>query len=99
MDVFLIIQHKKTTIFAEGKELSMVLELKHIVEGIVKRPPDEHLLIKNNQLPDEMKTLWDCDYTSQVAKSQAPTTVGQAFRTDNAFESLHIEPFSHPPLL
>ncbi|XP_038962177.1 elongin-B-like [Rattus norvegicus] len=89
MDVFLITQHKKTTILTEGKELSMVLELKHIVEGIVKRPPDEQLLIKNNQLPDEMKTLWDCDYASQVAKSQAPT-LGQAFRTDNAFESLHI---------
>nr|XP_034342264.1 elongin-B-like [Arvicanthis niloticus] len=97
MDVFLVIQHKKTNIFAEAKESSPVLELKYIVEGILKRPPDEQLLFKDDQLLDETKTLAECGFTSKVAKPQAPATVGLAFRTEDAFEGRSIYPYSYPP--
>lgn len=97
MDVFLVIQHKKTTIFAEAKESSPVLELKHIVEGILKRPPEEQLLFKDDQLLDEMKTLAECGFTSEVAKPEAPATVGLAFRTEDAFEGPSIFPYSYSP--
>nr|XP_034360889.1 elongin-B-like [Arvicanthis niloticus] len=96
MDVFLVIRHKKTTIFAEAKESSPVLELKHIVEGILKRPPEEQLLFKNDQPLDEMKTLAECGFTSKVAKPEAPATVGLAFRTEGAFEGPSIFPYSFP---
>uniref|UniRef100_A0A2K6U689 Ubiquitin-like domain-containing protein n=1 Tax=Saimiri boliviensis boliviensis TaxID=39432 RepID=A0A2K6U689_SAIBB len=36
-----MIRCHKTTIFTDAKESSTVFELKRIVEGILKRPPDE----------------------------------------------------------
>ncbi|XP_052586255.1 elongin-B-like [Peromyscus californicus insignis] len=94
MDVFLMIQRHKTTIFTDTKESSTMFELKRIVEGILKRPPDEQRLYK-----DDGKTLGECGFTSQTARPQAPATVGLAFRADDTFEALRIEPFSSPPEL
>ncbi|KAL6060006.1 hypothetical protein STEG23_020286, partial [Scotinomys teguina] len=54
--VFLMIPHHKT-IFAEVKELSTVFQLKLIVQGFLKRPPDEQKLYKGGQLLDDRKTL------------------------------------------
>uniref|UniRef100_A0A8C6B7C7 Elongin B n=1 Tax=Monodon monoceros TaxID=40151 RepID=A0A8C6B7C7_MONMO len=50
MDVFLMIRRHKTTIFTDAKESSTVFELKRIVEGILKRPPDEQRLYKMRPL-------------------------------------------------
>uniref|UniRef100_A0A2K5LX39 Elongin-B n=1 Tax=Cercocebus atys TaxID=9531 RepID=A0A2K5LX39_CERAT len=99
MDVFLMIRRHKTTIFTDAKESSTVFELKRIVEGILKRPPDEQRLYKDDQLLDDGKTLGECGFTSQTARPQAPATVGLAFRADDTFEALCIEPFSSPPEL
>ena len=99
MDVFLMIRRHKTTIFTDAKELSTVFELKRIVEGILKRPPDEQRLYKDDQLLDDGKTLGECGFTSQTARPQAPSTVGLAFRADEAFKALRIKPFSSPPEL
>ncbi|KAM4818240.1 elongin-B-like [Thomomys bottae] len=99
MDVFLMIRRHKTTIFTDAKHSSTVLELKRVVEGILKRPPDEQQLYKADQLLDDGKTLGECGFTSQTARPQAPATVGLVFREDEAFESLCIEPFSTPPEL
>nr|XP_031303569.1 elongin-B [Camelus dromedarius] len=93
------IRRHKTTIFTDAKESSTVFELKRIVEGILKRPPDEQRLYKDDQLLDDSKTLGECGFTSQTARPQAPATVGLAFRADDAFEALRIEPFSSPPEL
>uniref|UniRef100_A0A8C2T0Y2 Ubiquitin-like domain-containing protein n=1 Tax=Coturnix japonica TaxID=93934 RepID=A0A8C2T0Y2_COTJA len=41
-----MIRRHKTTIFTDAKESSTVLELKRIVEGILKRPPEEQRLYK-----------------------------------------------------
>ncbi|XP_006879521.1 PREDICTED: transcription elongation factor B polypeptide 2-like [Elephantulus edwardii] len=98
-DVFLMIRCHKTTIFTDAKESSTVYELKRIVEGILKRPPDEQRLYKDDQLLEDAKTLGECGFTSQTARPQAPATVGLAFRSDDTFEALRIEPFSSPPEL
>lgn len=92
MDVFLMIRYKKTTILTDAKESSTVLALKRIIEGIMKRPPEEQLLFKDNQLLDEMKTLRECGFTFQVARPETPATVGLAFRTGDVFEGLEIHP-------
>ena len=97
MDVFLMIRSHKTTIFTDAKESSTVFELKRIVESILKRPPDEQRLYKDDQLLDDGKTLGECGFTRLTAEPQAPATVGLAFLEDDAFEALHIEPFSNPP--
>ncbi|XP_032762196.1 elongin-B-like [Rattus rattus] len=94
--MFLMIQRHKTTIFTDAKESSTVFELKRIVEVIRKPPPEEQRLCK---LLDDGKTLGECGFTSQTAGPQAPATVGLAFRADDTFEVLRIEPFSSPPEL
>ncbi|XP_063140928.1 elongin-B-like [Rattus norvegicus] len=97
MDVFLMIQrHKTTTIFMDAKESSTVFELKCIVEGIIKRPPEEQRLYKDDQLLNDGKTLGECGFTSQTARPQTPATVCLAFRADDTVEALLIEPFSSP---
>uniref|UniRef100_A0A8C6H404 Ubiquitin-like domain-containing protein n=1 Tax=Mus spicilegus TaxID=10103 RepID=A0A8C6H404_MUSSI len=69
------------------------------VEGILKGPPQEQRLYKDAQLLDDGKTLGECGFTSQTARPQAPATVGLAFRADDTFKALRIEPFSSPPEL
>ncbi|XP_063140939.1 elongin-B-like [Rattus norvegicus] len=97
MDVFLMIRsHKTTTIFTDAKESSTVFELKYIVEGIIKRPPEEQQLYKDDQLLNDGKTLGECGFTSQTARPQPPATVGLAFPADDTVEALLIEPFSSP---
>ncbi|XP_041509074.1 elongin-B-like [Microtus oregoni] len=93
MDVFLMIWDHKTNIFTDAKESSTVFELKRIFESILKWPPDEHRLYYDDQLLDNGKTL---GFTRLTAGPQSPATVGLAFREDDAFEALHIEPFSSP---
>ncbi|XP_025786916.1 elongin-B-like [Puma concolor] len=99
MDVFLMIICHKTTIFTDAKESSTMFELNRTVEGILKQPPGEQQLYKDDQLLDDGKTLGECDFTSQTAGPQAPATVGLAFRADEAFKALRMEPFSSPPEL
>ncbi|XP_063791551.1 elongin-B [Pseudophryne corroboree] len=100
MDVFLMIRRNKTTIFTDAKENTTVQELKRIVEGILKRPPEDQRLYKDDQLLDDNKTLGDCGFTSQTARPQAPATVGLAFRcAGDSFEPLRVDSFSSPPEL
>ncbi|KAG7459918.1 hypothetical protein MATL_G00215670 [Megalops atlanticus] len=100
MDVFLMIRRHKTTIFTDAKESTTVYELKRIVEGILKRAPEDQRLYKDDQLLEDSKTLGDCGFTNQTARPQAPATVGLAFRiNDDVFEQLRVEPFSSPPEL
>ncbi|KAI4876863.1 hypothetical protein NFI96_003758 [Prochilodus magdalenae] len=79
-DVFLMIRRHKTTIFTDAKESTTVYELKRIVEGILKRPPEDQRLYKDEQLLEDSKTLGDSGFTNQTARPQAPATVGLAFR-------------------
>jgi hypothetical protein len=44
----------KTTIFMDAKESSTVFELKHIIEGILKRPPEEQRMASSLM----MAKLW-----------------------------------------
>uniref|UniRef100_A0A8C8RLZ0 Elongin-B n=1 Tax=Pelusios castaneus TaxID=367368 RepID=A0A8C8RLZ0_9SAUR len=102
MDVFLMIRHHKTTIFADVKETTTVQELKKIVEGILKRPPEEQQLYKDDWvLDDGDRTLIECGLSSQTSRPHTPATVGLAlFRAnEGSFEPLHIDPFSTTPEL
>ncbi|XP_076194189.1 elongin-B [Aptenodytes patagonicus] len=102
MDVYLMIRRHKTTIFTEAKETTTVHELKKVVEGILKRPPEEQWLYKDDQLlDDDDRTLLDCGLSSQSCRPHVPATVGLAlFRPGNGtFEPLRIDPFSSTPEL
>nr|XP_035108563.1 elongin-B-like [Callithrix jacchus] len=93
------VQCHKTTIFTDAKASSITFEVKRIIKGIPKQPPDEQQLYKNDQLSDDSKTLGECGFTCQKARPQPSARVGLAFQADDTFEALCIEPFSGPPEL
>uniref|UniRef100_A0A2K5PNF0 Ubiquitin-like domain-containing protein n=1 Tax=Cebus imitator TaxID=2715852 RepID=A0A2K5PNF0_CEBIM len=64
LDVFLMIRCHLTTIFAVAKESSTVFELKRIVKGILKRPPDEQQL--------QMTPLRPCASSRSPARPSCP---------------------------
>ncbi|KAJ3666135.1 hypothetical protein Zmor_001589 [Zophobas morio] len=99
MDVFLMIRRKKLTIFTDAKDTTTVLELKKIIEGILKIPPqDQQLFNKDNAIMVDDRMLQDYGLTSTTAKAQSPATVGLAVReTADAFEHLELTPYSAPP--
>jgi len=99
MDVFLMIRRKKCTIFTDAKENTSVLELKKMVEGILKYAPDDQRLYKDETVLEDGKTLADCGFTSQTARAQAPATVGLAIREGDSWESLDVVTYSTPPEL
>ncbi|KAL6435348.1 hypothetical protein ACFW04_005387 [Cataglyphis niger] len=98
-DVFLMIRRKKMTIFTDAKDDTTVLELKKMIEGILKVPPANQQLFNKDYLPmSDNKTLQDYGLTSLTAKAQCPALVGLALRqSDGQFEPLEMTPFSLPP--
>ena len=48
MDVFLMIRRKKTTMFLDAKENTTVAELKKMIEGITKQPPNQQRLYNHD---------------------------------------------------
>ncbi|XP_025090584.1 elongin-B-like isoform X1 [Pomacea canaliculata] len=109
MDVFLMIRRKKSTIFTDAKESTPLIELKRIIEGILKVPPDNQRLFKDDQaMTDDNRTLGDYGFTSAIARAQAPASIGLVYRKegeieadnpDGEWEPLEISPLSNPPEL
>ena len=77
-----MIRREKTTIFLDATEETTVLKLKKMLEGIVKKPPEDLKLYNpsNKDVLEDNKTLGDCGYKSQNAKAQDPASVGLAYR-------------------
>lgn len=96
-----MVRRKKTTIFLDAKENTTVQELKKMVEGITKVPPENQELYKDDQIMDPSKTLGDYGLNSSTAKAQAPAQVGLAYKDSETdkFELLEITPLSSPPEL
>lgn len=94
-----MVRRKKLSIFTDCNDNTSVIELKRIIEGILKVPPEnQQLFNKDNVLMEDDKSLGDYGLTSSVAKAQSPATVGLAIRMENGeFEPLEITPLSSPP--
>jgi transcription elongation factor B subunit 2 len=109
MDVFLMIRRNKTTIFADAKETTTVLEVKKIIEGILKKAPEEQRLYKTHKdkpptVMEDSKQLSEYGYLHTTARAQLPETIGLVYRTavngdKEEFEPLDITPVSTPPEL
>jgi len=98
MDVFLMVRHKKTTIFIDAKEDTSVLELKRMIAGITKVRPEDQKLFKEKSEMNDDKSIGDYGMNGNTAKPQLPATIGLAFRRDDGdFEELEIAPLSQPP--
>ncbi len=48
MDVFLMVRRKKMTVFLDAKENTTVAELKKMIEGITKQPPNQQRLYSSD---------------------------------------------------
>merc|ERR1712189_177954 len=100
MEVFLMIKRNKTAIFLDFKETQTVTELKKVLEGIVKKSPDDIRLVFNKVILKDAKTLSDCGLTKAQTKAQTPAELGMAYRgMDGEFEEVNIVPVSTPPEL
>ena len=104
MDVFLMIRRNKTTIFADAKETTTVFEVKKMIEGILKKAPEDQRLYKISKeqhiAMEDSKPLSDYGYTHSSARAQLPEAIGLVYRTgenDDDFEPLEITAVSTPP--
>uniref|UniRef100_A0A9J2PRB8 Ubiquitin-like domain-containing protein n=1 Tax=Ascaris lumbricoides TaxID=6252 RepID=A0A9J2PRB8_ASCLU len=99
-DLFFEILRRKTHIFCDAKETANVLELKRIVEGILKVPVKDQILKKQMEdsswvLLDDRKTLAESGFSQANAKAQAPASIGLIVTTEE--DELVIDPLSVPP--
>ncbi|XP_024880730.1 elongin-B-like isoform X1 [Temnothorax curvispinosus] len=101
-DIYLIIRRQKVTLYLDTQENVRVLELKKMIEAILKvQPEDQQLFVLANDLLDECKelsdstALFDCGLTSATANIMQPAVLGLAVRKeDGSFESLEITSYS-----
>ena len=77
-----MVRRENTTIFLDATEETTVFQLKKMLEGIIKKEPEELRLynIDTKEPLDDSKTLGDCGYKSQNAKTQDPGTIGLAYK-------------------
>jgi elongin-B len=108
MDVFLMIRRAKTTMFLDAKETTTVYEVKQMIEGILKKSPDDQRLFSKDlqTIMDDSKQISEYGYTNSTARAQLPEAIGLAYRTvinpsgdreKDEFEPLDITPVSTPP--
>ncbi|KAF7281248.1 elongin-B-like [Rhynchophorus ferrugineus] len=99
MDVFLMIRRKKLTIFIDANENTTIHELKKMLEGILKIPPNnQQLFNKDNTILEDSHMLQHYGVKADTAKAQSPAMFGLAIRDDNGtFEILDLVPYSTPP--
>lgn len=75
-----MVRRKKTTIFLDAKETTSVIDLKRMIAGITKVPPENQRLFKDEDVMDDKKALTDYNLNSATAKAQSPATIGLAFK-------------------
>ncbi|XP_065221231.1 elongin-B [Planococcus citri] len=99
MDVYLMIQRKKLTIFTDAKDNTDIQEVKKIIEGIIKVAPENQMLFtKDHETMEDEKTLSDYGYNTNLARAQSPGFIGLAIKQESGeFETLDLEPYSTPP--
>lgn len=92
----MMIRRQKLTLFVDAKELSTVVELKKIIEGITKVPFNNiRLIIDSNKQPmdDDNQTLADYGLSGGVAKAYSPVFLNLCYRkagSDNEWEPIDI---------
>lgn len=98
MEIFLMIRRHKTTIFLDTKENATVADVKRMLAGIIKRPPEDQKLVYNRQMLDDREEL---KHYFQ-ARAQNPALIGLMLRDEETGEfeqELKITPYSEPPEL
>ncbi|XP_078035412.1 transcription elongation factor elongin B isoform X2 [Augochlora pura] len=93
-----MIRRKNMTIFTNATEHTSVKEVKNMIEGIIKVPPANQKLYKDNTVMLDYQSLSAYGITSVSTKPQCPALIGLAICEENGqFEPLSITPYSIPP--
>ena len=101
-----MIRRNKTTIFADAKETTTVLEVKKIIEGILKKAPEDQRLFKISKekqiVMEDSKQLSEYGFLHTTARAQLPETIGLSYRIavngdKEEFEPLEMTAVSTPP--
>ncbi|CAH8825806.1 unnamed protein product [Trichobilharzia szidati] len=85
MEVYMVVRRKKTNIHLNAKETSLVLEVKKMIEGILKVKPEDQLLLKHQTEMEDEKTLSYYNLNSQTARAHTPATLGLCLRDPAIF--------------
>lgn len=113
MLIYLLVRRKKQNVFLEASESDTVHDIKLMLEGILKKSPQDQQLFyikesDENSMTDDScillndnERLVDRGITANNAKAQSPARLGLCFRleTGSGFEVLDITPYSAPPPL
>lgn len=113
MIIYLLVRRHKQNIFLEASESDTVLDIKLMLQGILKKEPQDQQLFylkeaEESAMSDEAmvllqdnERLLDRGITANNAKAQSPARLGLCFRLDSGsgFEALEISPYSNPPPL
>ena len=62
------------------KETNSVVELKKVLEGILKKCPEDLRLTYKGNVLDDTKIMTDCGLTKQTTKAQTPAVIGLVYR-------------------
>lgn len=96
------IRRDKSTMFLDMPETTTVMQLKKVVQGIIKRTPEEFILFDldaNRMLEDKLQ-LADQGLTQSSAKAQNPAQIKLVYKdSDGQMEQLDICEYSAPPEL
>ncbi|CAL8106916.1 unnamed protein product [Calicophoron daubneyi] len=101
MEVYMTVRRKKATIHLNARETTTVIEVKKMIEGILKVPPEDQLLLKHQVEMENDKSLAYYNLTGLTARAHTPATLGLCLRdkATDKFEPLDITPYSTPPEL
>lgn len=90
-DIFLAVRRKKTTIFLSLKENAEVLEVKQMIEGILKVPPEDQVLLYGSTAMYDHKSLSYYGLTDLTARAHNPAVLGLCLRdSGKAFQIVLI---------
>ena len=90
-----MIRRQKLTLFLDAKETSTVVELKKMIEGVIKVPSSNIRLILDStkQAMEDEQTLADCGLSSNFAKAYSPVLIYMCYRkagTENEWEPIDV---------
>lgn len=76
----MLVKRQKTSIFIDAKQESTVLDVKKMLEGIVKKTPEDLRLFHRDEVMEDDKKLVDLGLTDQTTKPQSPAVIGLVYK-------------------
>ncbi|KAF0287629.1 Elongin-B [Amphibalanus amphitrite] len=93
--VYLMIRRKKITVVTDAKKSTSTLELKRMLEKMLKVPPDNQRLMYNEVILEDSDTLESVGITAAGSPLYRPTTLVLVLsQEDGDFEPPEISPFT-----